>query len=97
MYTLFGSLQEVISSITCWLNMGFVCFNVLVGAISILNYAASYNHVPLIPYIISLSTRFDMSDAKRRHGKQVMKLLEDQVSVRWNDLPCCMVLIVLDF
>ncbi|KAK3828166.1 MAG: protein-tyrosine phosphatase-like protein [Benniella sp.] len=54
------------------------------GAISSLNYAASYNHVPLIPYIISLSTRFDMSDAKRRHGKQVMQLLEDQGYFDWE-------------
>ncbi|KAG0245781.1 hypothetical protein BGX31_006069 [Mortierella sp. GBA43] len=54
------------------------------GAISILNYAATSNHVPLIPYVISISTRFDMEDVKRRHGKQVMKLLEEQGHFNWE-------------
>ena len=49
------------------------------GAISCLNYAATSNHVPLIPYIISISSRFDMSDVKRKHGPEVLALLEKQV------------------
>ncbi|KAG0318645.1 hypothetical protein BGZ99_005567 [Dissophora globulifera] len=49
------------------------------GAISLLNYAATSNHVPLIPHIVSISTRLDMFDVKRRHGHKIMKLLDDQV------------------
>ncbi|KAF9967344.1 hypothetical protein BGZ70_009886 [Mortierella alpina] len=54
------------------------------GAISCLNYAATSNHVPLIPYVISISARFDMSDAPRRHGPEVMALLEKQGHFDWK-------------
>lgn len=49
------------------------------GAISCLNYAATSHHVPMIPYIVSISSRFDMSDVKRKHGPEVLELLEKQV------------------
>lgn len=49
------------------------------GAISSLNYAAVSNHVPMIPYIVSLSARFHMADARRKHGPELMSLLETQV------------------
>ncbi|KAF8924389.1 hypothetical protein BGZ58_001830, partial [Dissophora ornata] len=51
----------------------------LAGAISCLNYAATSNHVPLIPYVVSLSSRFHMADVKRKHGPDTMALLEKQV------------------
>ncbi|KAG9323001.1 hypothetical protein KVV02_007431 [Mortierella alpina] len=54
------------------------------GAISCLNYAATSNHVPLIPYIISISSRFDMSDVKRKHGPEVLALLEKQGHFDWE-------------
>ncbi|KAF8929788.1 tyrosine phosphatase family-domain-containing protein [Dissophora ornata] len=54
------------------------------GAISNLNYAAVSNHVPLIPHIVSISTRFDMADVKRRHGQQVLTLLEEQGHFDWK-------------
>ncbi|KAG0350885.1 hypothetical protein BGZ54_003586 [Gamsiella multidivaricata] len=54
------------------------------GAISSLNYAAVSNHVPLIPYIISISTRFDMTDVRRRHGQQILTLLEEQGHFDWE-------------
>jgi hypothetical protein len=49
------------------------------GAISSLNYAATSNHVPMIPYIVSLSSRFHMADVKRKHGPELMELLGKQV------------------
>ncbi|KAG0233297.1 hypothetical protein BGX31_004857 [Mortierella sp. GBA43] len=49
------------------------------GALSTLNYAAVSNHVPMIPYIISISSRFHMADVKRKHGPELMGLLEKQV------------------
>ncbi|KAG0317329.1 hypothetical protein BGZ99_006365 [Dissophora globulifera] len=54
------------------------------GAISILNYAATSNHVPLIQHVVSISTRLDMFDVKRRHGPKIMKLLEDQGYFDWQ-------------
>ncbi|KAF9214008.1 hypothetical protein BGZ59_004476 [Podila verticillata] len=54
------------------------------GAISSLNYAATSNHVPLIPYIVSISARFDMADVKRKHGPQIMSLLETQGHFDWE-------------
>ncbi|KAF9380859.1 hypothetical protein CPB97_008096 [Podila verticillata] len=54
------------------------------GAISTLNYAATSNHVPLIPYIVSISSRFDMADVKRKHGPQMMSLLETQGHFDWE-------------
>jgi hypothetical protein len=33
----------------------------------------------MIPYIVSISSRFDMSDVKRKHGPEVLELLEKQV------------------
>ncbi|KAF9302697.1 hypothetical protein BGZ74_004990 [Mortierella antarctica] len=54
------------------------------GAISILNYAATSNHVPLIPYIVSISSRFDMTDVKRKHGPEIMSLLETQGHFDWE-------------
>ncbi|KAF9429787.1 hypothetical protein BGZ94_009481 [Podila epigama] len=54
------------------------------GAISILNYAANSNHVPLIPYIISISSRFHMEDVKRKHGPELLSLLETQGHFDWD-------------
>ncbi|KAG0036231.1 hypothetical protein BGZ82_004504 [Podila clonocystis] len=54
------------------------------GAISILNYAATSNHVPLIPYIVSISSRFDMADVKRKHGPHIISLLETQGHFDWE-------------
>ncbi|KAG0201183.1 hypothetical protein BGX28_005930 [Mortierella sp. GBA30] len=54
------------------------------GAISCLNYAATSKHVPLIPYIVSISSRFDMSDVKRKHGPETMALLEEQGHFDWK-------------
>ncbi|KAG0264144.1 hypothetical protein BG011_007412 [Mortierella polycephala] len=54
------------------------------GAISCLNYAATSKHVPLIPYVISISSRFDMSDVKRKHGPETMALLETQGHFDWQ-------------
>ena len=33
----------------------------------------------MIPYIVSISSRFDMSDVKRKHGPEILELLEKQV------------------
>lgn len=54
------------------------------GAISCLNYAATSEHVPMIPYIVSISSRFDMSDVKRKHGPETMDLLEKQGHFDWH-------------
>ncbi|KAK5814996.1 protein-tyrosine phosphatase-like protein [Linnemannia elongata] len=54
------------------------------GAISCLNYAATSHHVPMIPYIVSISSRFDMSDVKRKHGPEVLELLEKQGHFDWQ-------------
>ncbi|KAK3822455.1 MAG: protein-tyrosine phosphatase-like protein [Linnemannia elongata] len=54
------------------------------GAISCLNYAATSHHVPMIPYIVSISSRFDMSDVKRKHGPEVLELLETQGHFDWQ-------------
>ncbi|KAF9359033.1 hypothetical protein BGX34_008575 [Mortierella sp. NVP85] len=54
------------------------------GAISCLNYAATSNHVPMIPYIVSLSSRFHMADVKRKHGPELMELLEKQGHFDWH-------------
>ncbi|KAI8595740.1 Alpha/Beta hydrolase protein [Dissophora ornata] len=54
------------------------------GAISCLNYAATSNHVPLIPYVVSLSSRFHMADVKRKHGPDTMALLEKQGHFDWH-------------
>ncbi|KAG0053019.1 hypothetical protein BGZ83_001780 [Gryganskiella cystojenkinii] len=54
------------------------------GAISCLNYAATSKHVPLIPYIVSLSSRFHMEDVRRKHGPETMALLEEQGHFDWH-------------
>ncbi|KAI1315025.1 hypothetical protein EDD11_001364, partial [Mortierella claussenii] len=54
------------------------------GAISGLNYAATSNHVPMIPYIVSLSSRFHMADVRRKHGPETMALLESQGHFDWH-------------
>ncbi|KAG0238974.1 hypothetical protein BGW41_007990 [Actinomortierella wolfii] len=54
------------------------------GAISILNYASTTQRVPLIPFIVSISSRFNMEDVKRKHGPQVMQLLEEQGHFVWE-------------
>ncbi|KAG0300624.1 hypothetical protein BGZ98_009036 [Dissophora globulifera] len=54
------------------------------GGISSLNFAATSNHVPLIPYIVSLSSRFHMADVRRKHGPEKMALLEEQGHFDWH-------------
>ncbi|KAF9970934.1 hypothetical protein BGZ73_006198 [Actinomortierella ambigua] len=54
------------------------------GAISILNYASTTQRVPLIPFIVSISSRYNMEDVKRKHGPQVMQLLEEQGHFVWE-------------
>ncbi|KAG0352926.1 protein-tyrosine phosphatase-like protein [Gamsiella multidivaricata] len=54
------------------------------GAISSLNYAATSGHVPLIPYIVALSSRFHMADVRRKHGSETMALLEEQGHFDWH-------------
>ncbi|KAF9963458.1 hypothetical protein BGZ65_003231 [Modicella reniformis] len=54
------------------------------GAISCLNYAALSKHVPLIPYIVSLSSRFHMADVRRKHGPELMVHLEQQGHFDWH-------------
>ncbi|KAF9914858.1 hypothetical protein BX616_007417, partial [Lobosporangium transversale] len=54
------------------------------GAISALNYAANFNHMPMIPYIISISSRFNMADVRRKHGPELMTLLENQGHFEWH-------------
>ncbi|GJJ77659.1 hypothetical protein EMPS_10018 [Entomortierella parvispora] len=54
------------------------------GAISCLNYAATSKHVPLIPYIVSISSRFNMADVRRKHGPETMALLEEQGHFDWQ-------------
>ncbi|KAF9434580.1 hypothetical protein BGZ76_007771 [Entomortierella beljakovae] len=53
------------------------------GAISVMHYAAVSNHVPLIPNIVSLSCRHNMADVKRKHGPELLELLETQGYFDW--------------
>ncbi|KAF9999400.1 hypothetical protein BGZ80_008037 [Entomortierella chlamydospora] len=54
------------------------------GAISTLRYAGVSNHVPMIPYLVSLSCRYDMSHVIHKHGPEQMALLEKQGYFDWN-------------
>ncbi|KAF9111168.1 hypothetical protein BGX27_005309 [Mortierella sp. AM989] len=54
------------------------------GAISSLRYAAISNHLPMIPYVVSLSCRYNMAHAKQRHGPELMGLLETQGYFEWE-------------
>ncbi|KAG0293968.1 hypothetical protein BGZ98_001949, partial [Dissophora globulifera] len=76
--------NDIDSVVTHFEQQGY-CIYALIehshGAISLLNYAATSSHVPPIPHIVSINTRLDMFDVKRRHGHKIMKLLDDQVKV----------------
>ncbi|KAF9354802.1 hypothetical protein BGX26_007349 [Mortierella sp. AD094] len=54
------------------------------GAISTLRYAAISNHVPMIPYLVGLSCRYDMSHVVHKHGPEKMALLEEQGYFDWQ-------------
>ncbi|KAF9165449.1 hypothetical protein DFQ26_000130 [Actinomortierella ambigua] len=80
-------LSDIEAVVNHFVNEGYTIYALLGhsrGAISILNYASTSQRVPLIPFIVSISSRFNMEDVKRKHGPQVMQLLEEQGHFVWE-------------
>ncbi|KAG0049770.1 hypothetical protein BGZ83_005418 [Gryganskiella cystojenkinii] len=78
--------EDIDTVVNYWEQRGYEIYALIGhsrGAISMLNYAALSNHAPLIPHIVSISTRFDMADVKRRHGKHVMNMMDDEGYFDW--------------